>query len=92
MARQYRVVSKREGVRPIVKVFATLRGARHRLTLLGPEPWLAYRRTADDICRPEDGLTEREYTAEIRADMPALEYVRLESREVGEWVACEAGQ
>jgi hypothetical protein len=63
------------------------------MTLLGPEPWKAFGKSPDEpfCCRIAnvecscEGKTFREHSDEERAAMPALEYVRLESREVGPW-------
>jgi hypothetical protein len=94
---EYRVVSKREGQRPTVKRYASRAAAERRLVLLGPEPWRAYGKGPDDPCEMHehtawggedmafDGTTERACTEKMRAEMPALEYVRLEWRVVGTW-------
>ena len=95
---RYRVVSKREVGRPKIKTYATLAAAEKRITLLtSPEPWIALGHQPDDLVRchggPEcncDGMTYREQTAKLRAEMPTLEWVRLERREVGPWEAAPA--
>lgn len=93
---EYRVVWKREGGKVRRREFKTHRGAARYLALLGPEPWTAYGQKPDDECggrgsrcycggygRPK--RTIRECNEDRRADMPTLEYVRLECREVGAW-------
>ena len=94
---RYRVVSKREGSRPKVCVYATLAAAQKRLVLLGPEPWKAYGKGPDDLkccaggyeCNC-GGRTEREVTDDMRAEMPPLEWVRIDVREVTPWRPLES--
>lgn len=98
MKLEYRVTSKRAGCRPKALVFRTQRGAIHRLRLLGPEPWTAYGLGPDDIwCSgiPESGMddvTQRQYTEDQRSRMPALEWVKLEVREVDQWFETSLGR
>jgi hypothetical protein len=91
------VMVKRKGQRVKVRRYATLAGAERRLLLYGPEPWLYARKGPDDLfcCRggPEcdcHGMTMRERSEEVRGELPALEYARIESRAVGEWEAPRA--
>jgi hypothetical protein len=61
------------------------------MVLLGPEPWLAFGKDPDALycCSGDEcgcgGLTVREQSDDERAKIPALEYVRLQERAVGEW-------
>lgn len=91
---EYRVCWRREGMaREKRKRFATERGARQFLLLFGPEPWLRLRKKVDPdapICCSGyecgcEGQTHRERAEAIRRDLPAIRYIRLESRAVGEW-------
>lgn len=92
---EFRVVSKRAGMKRKTREFRTRRGADRRMLLLGPEPWLAFDgRGPDDFwcCAgsPEcgcGGQSVREYHAARRAELPAMEYFRLEVRDVGPWEA-----
>lgn len=93
---RYRVVSKREGLRPKVKTFATLAAAQKRITVLtSPEPWVAMGRGPDDyVCCSGfscgcGGATYREETQALRTQMPALLWVRLDRREVSPWQTIE---
>jgi hypothetical protein len=91
---EYRVKWRRAGdLSPRVKRYGTLRGAERLMKLLGPEPWTAFRSKGG----PEDlwcclghecacsGETNAEHNDAMRADMPALEYARIERRTIGEW-------
>ena len=88
----YRVVSIREGTRPKVRPFATLRAAQNRLRLLGPEPWAALGKDPEAIwcCSGRechcDGRTVREMMLAERATLPPLVAAWIEEREVGPWV------
>lgn len=91
--REYRVIWKRVDCRQKVKRYARRESAERFMRLFGPEPWTVYGKEPDALwccsgyecaCR---GITEREKSDADRAEMPALEYVRLECREVGEWEA-----
>ncbi|MDX9913250.1 MAG: hypothetical protein RBS77_01570 [Candidatus Moranbacteria bacterium] len=87
---RYRVVSKREGIRPKIKTFATLKAAQKRIALLtDPEPWKVLGAGPDDIFNTDTMQTYGEFTDAIRGDMPALEWVRLERREVSPWQIIE---
>lgn len=88
---EYRVVWKREGHRQKVRLFATRAGAERQLVRLGPEPWTAAGKGPDDVrccagfgCGCE-GLTEHEWSEALAAEMPPLEFVRLESRPALPW-------
>lgn len=94
MSAEYRVVYQREGHRRKAKRYATLRGAERLLAILtSDEPWRAWDPNAgpDDLvcCRGHmcgcGGETQRERSDRERATIPALEFVRIESRSVGEW-------
>lgn len=92
MAEEFRVVWMREGAREEKrKRYATRRGAERFMTLLGPEPWLAFGRDADEYvcCYGRectcDGVTVREDVAVRREGMPPIVYVRLQKRPSLEW-------
>jgi len=84
--------------RPKTRRYSTRRGAEKFMLLLGPEPWRYYAptRNADDLvcCSGYEcgcgGMTYREQSDKTREDMPDIEYVRLEVREIGEWKTMEA--
>ena len=66
--------------------------AERFLKLFGPEPWTAYgSKDGNELacCSGHEcgcgGMTFRERSEYQFAEMPALEYVRLEAREVGAW-------
>lgn len=87
---EFRVIWKREGLRPKRRNFSKRSSAERFLILFGPEPWLFYGADPDKRCCSGvecacGGMTERESTADERSRMPPLEYVRLESRPVGDW-------
>lgn len=73
------------------KPYSTLTGANRFMLLLGPEPWKALKKNPDDFwcCAGAGctcgGITVRDEMLGKRKDMPKLEYVRLEQRQVGEW-------
>lgn len=93
---QFMVVWKRVGLKEKKKVYNTQKGADRFMTLLGDKPWLAF--TDDDegekyMCcagRMENycgcgGKTWKEYCTEKQAAMPPIEYVKLQTRIVGNW-------
>ena len=93
MKYEYRVVWKRsfEGAKEKRKIFQSLHGAERLMTILGPEPWKAWGKDPDSlICCSGSmctcgGRTYREDSESTRADMPEIEYLRIEKREIGEW-------
>lgn len=91
MSKQYRVASKRVDCKPKYKRYDRLADALRRMELYGPEPWKAYNADPTDLaCCSGDmcgcnGRTHRQVSEERRASLPVLEWVRLESREVGAW-------
>ena len=93
MKKEYRVVWQREGERRKTKRFSRLKIAERFVSLFGPEPWKAWGKTPDafDCCDGRgcscSGLTVKERSDERRAQMPKLEWIRIESRDVGEWAA-----
>lgn len=98
MKQQYRVTWMRAGFRRAkVREFGTEAGARRFILLFSAEPWkYDTKRGPDDLwcCSggPEcscEGITVREYHEKTRAEVPALIWARLESRQVGEW-GCRA--
>lgn len=90
---QYRVVWMRKEFQryPKKRNYETERGARRFMTLLGPEPWLAF----DPNAKPDDlkccggyecncqGLTNKEFND--AKEWGEVEWVRLERRKVSEW-------
>lgn len=91
---EYRVHWKRLGLKPKSRRYASLKVARRFMLLFGPEPWRAYAPEShgDDLvcCRGSrdcacGGVTYAERAATERENMPAIEWVRIEGREVGEW-------
>lgn len=90
MTEQFAVVWKRVGIRAKRRLFAKRKSAERWLTMLGPEPWLAFGKQADERCCDGydcgcEGKTPREQAAELRARYPAIEYARIEVRDVSEW-------
>lgn len=92
---EYRVIWKRSGLDRKVRRYATLAGAQRYVRLFGPEPWTAFGDGGPDdfwCCSggPEcacEGETNAERAESQSADMPDLEYARIERREVGTWEA-----
>jgi hypothetical protein len=76
--------------RPKMKRYSTRRGVERFMLLLGPEPWKYFGANPDDYvcCSGREcgcgGLTYREQAEGKR--FAEIEYIRLEEREVGEWV------
>lgn len=98
--REYRVVWKRENLRQKHKLYATEKASRRFLLLLGDEPWKVTHpgKSPDEpsccdgyMCGCE-GKTIRERHDEVRVNMPKLEWVRLEGREVGTWEPVAPGE
>ena len=91
MSMEYRVVWKRAGCVVKRKRYRYRKNAEKWITLLGPEPWTTYGRAPDDLqcCNGREcacgGVTVREHSDEIRATLPAIEWIRLDSRPVGQW-------
>jgi hypothetical protein len=97
---EYRVVWQRYGSRRKTRVFAQRSSADRFVLLFGPEPWRAYNRGlgADpearacerlhDFCEDCgcDGRTVREDCELRRANMPPLQSIHMEIREVGPWI------
>jgi hypothetical protein len=92
MATEYSVIYRRKGMHSKRVVYKHRGSADRRLALLThPRPWEPLDQNPDAYvccdgyecgCR---GVTVREDHEDIRKRLPPLEYVRLESREVGEW-------
>lgn len=87
---EYRIVWKREGLKEKRKVYKLLVRAKRHMLLLGPEPWKAFGRDPEELfcCRGGydqcgcGGLTVREKFMEDRKNLPPIEFIRLERREV----------
>lgn len=100
MTLEYRLITKREGQAPRVRIYRTMAGAQRRLLLYGPEPWLFWRKGPDDLvcCDGNAGMcgcggdTYSERTSLIRSQCPPLEYARIEQRRVSRWVPGVTGQ
>jgi len=100
---EYRVVWKRAGMKQKTKRYASLSAAQRRVTLMGPEPWLAFAADPDELhcCSGHEcgceGATWREYLLGSRANgwkaddegMPPLEYCRIEKRPTSNWEPME---
>ncbi len=94
---EYRVLWKRDGQPMKRKRYVTRAGVDHFLTLLGPEPWKAYRKDPDALdCCPGasyecacEGKTVREASDQRRSEMPKLEWLRVEMRTVGRWASTD---
>src|SRR5271157_3526171 len=77
--------------KPKMKVYKTLRGAQHRISLLGDAPWDAFGLDPDRIycCDGQycgcGGVTVRTHFLDSREGMSPIEYIHLEEREVGRW-------
>lgn len=90
---QYRVRWKRVGLDPKRKSYWTERAACRWMALLGPEPWTALGKKADTLvcCNGYNcacgGRTWREYMMDDRSQIPPIEYIEMDVREVqqGEW-------
>jgi len=96
--KQFRLRWKRVGLPEKRRIYWLRRYAEKYALLLGPEPWKALGRDADEImcCNGREcncgGRTWREHMIEVRASqnhygMPAMEYVAIDERmvELGEW-------
>lgn len=99
MAIQYRVKWKRVDSRVKRVNYVSRKRAENRLLLLtSDEPWLAMGKSPDEfVCCDGyecgcSGMTIREESDRLRAAMPALEYARIECREVGPWTQPEPPQ
>lgn len=98
---EFRVVWKRHGFHQKSKRYATLKAAERRLTLMGPEPWIALQVDPDErmCCSGYEcacgGQTWREHLLEVRntprhpedTGMPAIQYIRIEKRPLSPWEA-----
>jgi hypothetical protein len=96
---EYRVVWKREGLRRKARRYARLASAERHLNMLtSDEPWRFYPEPVDDpderCCDGREcgcyGETERQRVEAMRAEMPPMEYARIETRPVGEWSEASA--
>ena len=91
---EFRVVYRRVGYRKKARRFSTKVGAERFLRIFGPEPWTAFTKAQRDpdayYCCPGrecgcGGFSVREFHERQRAELPPLEYARLEHRAVGAW-------
>jgi hypothetical protein len=97
MRTHFRVVWKRQGLKPKVKRYVVRKNAERLMNILtSPEPWLYYSvpKQADDyFCCPGGvayecgcmGITVKQEADEKWKDIPPLEWVRLEQRDVTPW-------
>ena len=90
---EYRVVWKRVGQEPKRKRYVNKKRADGFAAILtDKEPWKRYKRDPDAFycCSGYEcgcgGKTVRQSFEEQFDGMPEIEYVRIESREVGPWV------
>lgn len=91
--KEYRVVWQREGSKRRTRRYSTLKFAERFVGMFGPEPWKAWGKKAGDhyCCKGYEnecgcgGLTVKEQSDLRRAEMPKLEWIRIESRQIGEW-------
>ena len=89
MAVEFRVVWKRDGCRRKTKRFRYLKVALRKVGTLGPEPWTALGKDADayHCCSGREcgcgGETWRTWFAHL--ELPPLEYIFIEEREIGTW-------
>lgn len=93
MRYEYSVVWKRVGIRAKRKKFAKLPRAQAWVLLLGPEPWKAagvgpgacVKCGEEDCmrCTGEESWIER--AERYQKTNPAIEWIRIEQREVGAW-------
>lgn len=95
--KQYRVIWKRVGwILEKKKRFSKRFYADRLVTLVGPEPWKALGHEPEDyVCCSGfecscGGRTVKQDSDEKRKDMPPIEYIRMEVREVSifEWRTC----
>lgn len=89
---EYRVVWKRQGLKQKAKRYATLKGANRFMDLLGPEPWKAFGKEAEEqyCCGGYQcacgGMTWKQHLEfHKKSGQPEIESIRLEKRNVGEW-------
>jgi hypothetical protein len=73
-----------------IKRFRSLKTAKKFMLLLGPTPWEYFGKKKDDYvccsgnyCACDGKTYGSQAQAKIDAGMPAIEYIRLEKREVG---------
>ncbi len=92
MGREYRIVWKRVGLDAKRKRVVHRKTAEKFAALLGDrEPWKRLGQDPEKLACCDGyecgcgGLTVRESFAQQFGDMPDLEFVRIESREIGEW-------
>lgn len=89
---EYRLVWQRSGQRRKSRRFIYKKTLDRFMTLMGPEPWKAYGKSPDDYdcCNGREcgcgGLTMQQRSDLRRQEMPAIEFKRVEVREVGDWV------
>ncbi len=93
----FRVVWKREGLKPKVKRYVIRKSAERMMNILtSPEPWKFYSepKEADDyVCCPGGymdqcgcmGVTVQQEAEHKYKDLPKIEWVRLETRTVTPW-------
>lgn len=97
MSTEYRVIWRRvDSARPKRRRYMSVKRAERLLNMLtSNEPWLWVLEFKDKdpdslaCCDGHEcgcgGLSIRQHLTEKYKDMPAIEYARIESREVGEW-------
>lgn len=99
MASEYRVIWKREGMRTKRFRSVSRAAAERRLALMtSPEPWKFYNPPKEGdqqiCCSGHEcgcfGATYREEAEAKYKEMPKLEWIRLEAREVGKWASSQS--
>lgn len=92
---EFRVVWKRQGLPIKRKKYPARSRAEKFMTIFGSCPWLAFDQDPDafECCSGHGcscgGRTIRQAFAERYAEIPKLEWVRLEYRMVGPWQPAE---
>lgn len=93
MSIEYRVVIRREGQRPKYRKFVKWSAVERLLVLLGDQPWKAWAPDVDgnevECCDGYmcgcGGMTYAEGALKVREQMPKLESITIQQRQVGIW-------
>ena len=93
MKKEYRIVWEREGIRRKTKRYRSLKMLKRYVRLLkNDRPWEIFNLDKDDnyCCGGHEcgcqGETVEEHFQNRYVEIPDLEYLYLESREIGEWI------
>lgn len=97
-AKEYRVVWKREGCGRRVKIFALLKSAERRVSLMtSDKPWEAFGKKAEEYncCSGREcgcgGQTVEQTFNQVRSSIPKLIFVEIEERPIGSWSVLQRG-